>query len=146
MFHNAFQYVYILIFYLFSKLYLCFSASTDDDVNIKNGDLFVIELEIVYPPACDGMKVCDESFIARFYRIIVFASRQLYLRISFTNGITSNVLLVFELLNQIIISNSASTIAIGENLLLTLARETMRFFYLNKILNSSFFAYLSYFK
>ncbi len=116
MFHNGFQYVYILIFNLFSKLYLCFNASTDDDVNTKNGDLFVFELEIVYPPACDGMKVCNESFIARFYRIVVFAWRQLYLRISFINGITSNVLLVFELLNQIIISNSASTIAIGENL------------------------------
>ncbi len=100
-------------FFLVFMINVCFSTSLGRVARDTNGDLFVIELEVKYPVTCGGWKICNDQFMNRVYLTIESAPIEVSFRISFTNGITSNVPLVFESLNQIIVKNTTTTT--GEN-------------------------------
>ena len=89
--------------------------STSDDTSDRMNDIFVIELEVKYPYTCDGVKICNDRFIANIYKTIRRAPAKLTFRISFTSGVTSDLGFTFDILNPTVITTTAaSTIATGE--------------------------------
>jgi hypothetical protein len=98
-------------------MYLCFSMSTDGDTSNTTGDLFVVELDVDYPLTCGTVKICNNHFITIVYRTIELSPPEVSFRLSFTSGITSNVQLVFESINETINTNTSSTPTTSKTLL-----------------------------
>ncbi len=96
-------------------MYICFSASTNGATSNTTGDVFVVEVEVNYPVTCGGVIICNNRFINAVYKTIESTPPEVSFHLSFTNGISSDLQLVFESLNQTINSNTSSTLTNSKN-------------------------------
>jgi hypothetical protein len=96
-------------------MYICFSASTDGGTSNTTGDLFVVEVEVNYPVTCGGVIICKNRFINSVYKNIESTPTEVSFHLSFTNGISSDVQVAFESLNQTINANTSSTLTISKS-------------------------------
>jgi hypothetical protein len=96
-------------------IYLCFSGLTVGNTSNTTGDLFVVEIEVNYPLRCGTVKICNNHFINTIYRTIELSPPDVSFRLSFTSGITSNVQLVFDSINEAINANTSSTPTTSKN-------------------------------
>jgi len=96
-------------------MYICFSASTDGGTSNTTGDVLVVEVVVNYPVTCGGVITCKNRFINTVYKNIQSTPPEVSFHLSFTNGISLDVQVAFESLNQTINTNTSSTLTISKN-------------------------------